>query len=1057
MTIPTFRKPIDKEANAMASKEVEVLDPTPSVEKLKKSASESVLNRRHFIAALGVAGVAAAGTELVRSGPTALAQQPKPNGYAQADVLNFLLNIKYLKATLYSFMTQGADLPPATFTNLGSGGIFNPPGKVTFTAAGPASSTEITDLFNAMYYDELSELITLRSILGSAVSNRATMNLLGTGATTTTGTQTVTPVQAISLLRMLEDLSASAFAGATIYLTGTNLQYATQALATNGFHAGALRLVAIQAGVPYYSPQILTTSSAGTQSQNSVLASTITGSTTIYNFAPTNPITVGSILTGPGVPPDTTVTSVSPVPVYTGNLSGTTAAPNNIITNVTPLTGSTLTQLQPGMAVAGTGIPTNSIITNITGSTVTIGTVTGYTSLVPATPPFTGGTPVTNGLLGITGTGGVGLTVGTYNLTIDPPPSPGTQAVGTITVLTTGTSTTSATYSIVLKASGSGYITPPNITAATGGSGLVLTPTMPAMITTTTTGATFTQGFVAATNKNTTLTFASPTSFITQGQILSGTGIPSNGFISSINAAADTVTISSNASVTSSVAPTGFVTLGSNVITQVSSVSGILFGMPISGTGIPAAATVSTFDPVGLTITMSAAATLTTTGTSSVAPTALLTAGSNVVTALSSLTGLNVGATVTGTGVPSGTTIASVGSVNTMVLSNNATANSTQTAAGTLTAILQSGNNIVSYVAQSPYASGFPSALKAGVLISDPGNVIIPVGTTVTGVTSSSLTITLSAPATAATTITALQNFTGTVVVSYETISAVTPASVLTSLSLGQPIAGPNIPYGTIITGLPGVTGGVTTPADCISISQFPTAAGGPELVNAALSTLATTTLTMATLPALTVTSKTLSETVTTPTIVTVTPSLGTATISQAATTTGTQTVIVEGTDNMDVEPNDPGTITFTGVVTSGSVSVTGVSSLTGLAVGLQVVGSGIPAGATIATVTSPSTITLSAAATAGGTAAIPLFAYLANSAALASAGPAAIAGTSPAVYGGFFDTASGSTSSAQNPVGSTFARTFSQVLTVLYGSTAAQTFQGGFFPNGVAGGINFV
>src|ERR1039457_5020496 len=134
-SVPTFRKLIDKEANAMASKEVEVLDPAPTVEKLKKFASERVLNRRHFIAALGVAGAAAAGTELVRQGPTALAQQPKPNGYAQGDVLNFLLNVCYLKATLYSYATQGADLSPATFANLGSGGVFNPPKQITFTAA----------------------------------------------------------------------------------------------------------------------------------------------------------------------------------------------------------------------------------------------------------------------------------------------------------------------------------------------------------------------------------------------------------------------------------------------------------------------------------------------------------------------------------------------------------------------------------------------------------------------------------------------------------------------------------------------------------------------------------------------------------------------------------------------------------------------------------------------------------------------------------------------------------------------------------------------------------
>jgi hypothetical protein len=454
-SISTFRKPIDKEANAMASKEVEVLDPAPTVEKLKKSAPERVLNRRHFIAALGVAGAAVAGTELVRSGPTALAQQPKPNGYAQSDVLNFLLNVKYLKATLYSYITQGVDLPAATFTNLGTGGVFLPPKQVTFTAAGPATAQEVTDLFNAMYYDEVNDLVTLRSILGSAVYPRQTMNLQGTGTSTATAGQTVTPVQAISLLRMLEDLSASAFAGATIYLTGTNLQYATQALAVNGFHAGALRLIAIQSGAPYYSPQDLTSTGPTTQTQNSFTASTVAGSTTIYNFAPTNPITTGSILTGPGIPVNTTITAVNPPTVYTGTLSGTATIANSQITNVAPTSN-----LAVGQAISGTGIPANSIITAISGTTITIGVVTGYSSL---TPP----TPITNGVIGVTGTGGTGMTVGTYPLAFSG--GGGSGAAGTLTVLT------ATTFSAIITASGQGYTTAPTVTAATGGTPPTLT------------------------------------------------------------------------------------------------------------------------------------------------------------------------------------------------------------------------------------------------------------------------------------------------------------------------------------------------------------------------------------------------------------------------------------------------------------------------------------------------------------------------------------------------------------------------------------------------------
>jgi len=948
----------------MASKEVEVLDPAPTVEKLKKSAPERVLNRRHFIAALGVAGAAVAGTELVRSGPTALAQQPKPNGYAQSDVLNFLLNVKYLKATLYSYITQGVDLPAATFTNLGTGGVFLPPKQVTFTAAGPATAQEVTDLFNAMYYDEVNDLVTLRSILGSAVYPRQTMNLQGTGTSTATAGQTVTPVQAISLLRMLEDLSASAFAGATIYLTGTNLQYATQALAVNGFHAGALRLIAIQSGAPYYSPQDLTSTGPTTQTQNSFTASTVAGSTTIYNFAPTNPITTGSILTGPGIPVNTTITSVNPPTVYTGTLSGTATIANSQITNVAPTSN-----LAVGQAISGTGIPANSIITAISGTTITIGVVTGYSSL---TPP----TPITNGVIGVTGTGGTGMTVGTYPLAFSG--GGGSGAAGTLTVLT------ATTFSAIITASGQGYTTAPTVTAATGGTPPTLTAAIPAQITTTSASTTLTLGFLAATTKGSLgLLYVTPTAGLIPGQILSGTNLPSNNFIAQagITAAAGTVLMGGAvASATSSVAPTGFVTKGTAIITQVSSVSGILTGLPITGTGIPAGTTVSSFDPIGLTITMSTTASTTTTGTSSVTPTGFLTKGTTTVTALSSLTGLAAGNTVTGggtTGIPTGTTVVSVGGINTMVLSSPASATTVPTVKPTGTGVLASGNNIVSYV--------FPTGnFASGNLITDSqGN--IPPGTTVTGVTAASNTITLSAPATGSSTVTTLSSFTGTVVVSYETISSV-PASAFTTtppIAVGMPISGTNIPSGTVITAL-------SASAGTITISQFPTAAAGAEVTAfstppAAFVVTTTETLTPSTLQTITVTAPTLSEAVTVPTLVMVTPSLGTATLSQAPTTTGIQTVIVEGTDNMDVEPYDPGT------------------------------------------------------------------------AALASNGPAALAGTSPSVYAGFFDTAGASTSSTTNPAGATFARTFSQVLAVLYGSTASQTYQGGFFPNGVSGSINFV
>jgi len=240
----------------MASKEVEVLDPAAAVEKDKEIASQAALNRRYFMAALGVAG-AAAGAAIL-SGPSVVhAQQPIPNGYNQLDIINFLLNIQYLKATIYSYLCSGNDLPASSGVLQGTGGVFNQMTKFTFS--GLQNNAQTIDLFNEMYYDELNSLIALRSLNATAAA-RPTMNLFGTGTSTTTAT-TPSVNQAIAIARFLEDVSVQAFAYASEYLSGQNLAYVMQTLAVNGFHAGALRLMCIQNGIPYLSPQDMTSTS----------------------------------------------------------------------------------------------------------------------------------------------------------------------------------------------------------------------------------------------------------------------------------------------------------------------------------------------------------------------------------------------------------------------------------------------------------------------------------------------------------------------------------------------------------------------------------------------------------------------------------------------------------------------------------------------------------------------------------------------------------------------------------------------------------------------------
>jgi hypothetical protein len=529
----------------MASNDVEVLDPATTIKKLSKFASERVLNRRHFMAALGLAGTAV-GTDLI-SGTTAHAQQPTSPGYAQVDVLNFLLNVKYLKATLYSFVTQGVDLPGSSFVTVGTGVVYNQPGKITF------STQQLTDMVNEMYYDELNQLITLRSLQGVAVASRGTINLLGTGGTTT-ATTTLTQSQFLALARLLEDLSVQAFAGALIYLTGTNLEFASQALATDGFHAGAVRLACIQNNVQYQSALTFDSATTATDSLVTISASTTTGSPIIYATAFATPPIVGQILTGIGVPPGAGAVITAVNSVANAAITGIPTKGSNIINTVSSVAG-----LLPGMIITGTNIPAGAIVTGTASSPNTI----------------------------------------TFGL----PSGTATSAAATTTVAPTGI-VTSGSNQVTVVSSSSGVLVGQPITGTSIPTG-------------------------------TTVTAVSGTS----------TGGP-NG-ISNI-----TITMSANATASSTVKPTGMTTNGSNVISAVSSTSGLVLGLTITGTGIPAGTTITATNTTPTnSITLSANATVTSTSavtfTSPTTETVTIPTTGAIVVGLSSLT-IAGNATVTG-------------------------------------------------------------------------------------------------------------------------------------------------------------------------------------------------------------------------------------------------------------------------------------------------------------------------------------------------------------------------------------------------------------------------
>jgi hypothetical protein len=951
-SLRTYRKTTDKEANEMASSnDIEVLDPTASVEKLKNIVSKVALNRRHFMAALGMAGVAA-GTGLV-SRPGAHAQQPTPNGYKQADVLNFLLNIKYLKATFYSYLTTGGDIPASTYVTLGSSQIYSVPPQLT------GISAQFIDMFNEMYYDELNQLIDLRNLLGPAAVNRPLINLAGTSASNTTfsapaATMSLTGVQAIAQARMLEDVSVTAFAGALTYLTGSNLAYAAQILAVDGCHAAALRLASIQTGALYQ----------GSMYQSSLSVETQPGSNNLYAQLPSTKAVVGDVISGANIPVGSVITAITAATNVT--FSGVMIKGTSTITGVTGISGGlNITNLLAGQPITGTSLTASSFIQSApSGTTITLNQNTNATpGAVSATGYVTSGSAIITGVSSISGlTIGQPITGATGFLGV--PSTAGIPTGATITAasgnsttppiiitMSTPASTTPMVQFNAIVTAGSNTITPVGSTAglATGqpitGPGIPGAPTNPPTYITNigtnisigdTTGAavnaisssasttiTAFNGILTSGSPNITLVPATTTGLVVGQPLTAGTGIPMGTTIKTLSLASNTVTMTANANASSTVSTTGAITVSSAIITNVQSIQGMIVGQSITGTtGIPANTTISSFVTTApYMITMSKAASLTPV---TITFSAITTAGSNqltnVVTGINatSLSGLVVGQPIIGPGIPTGTTITFIGTVAPFTVGMSAAATATFTPSSFLCDIKASSSQLYNVSSIDGLAVG------QCLYISGAATTGIDANTTIASIIPN--------------TITNLGNFVNMSAPARTTFS--NGATVTTALLLTSPAQ--------ITLTSPGLS---------------PIYSGGTVLSSPALSTFNS------------------------PSAQTFTVGQGSITISQPATgsTAAVITATIATSDPAEVVPFDPGT------------------------------------------------------------------------APLAAAGPVIDPTSSPAVYQGFFATAGSGNASSSNPAGFAYARTFAQVLSVLYANnnTNPPIYEGGFFPTGVAGNIN--
>jgi hypothetical protein len=222
----------------MASTEIEILDPAATVEKVKRIAAGRAMNRRNFLAAFGMTGVAAGAGLMSGCNATTTSVPVTSASPAETNLLAFALNLEYLEATFYSFITQGTDLP--SNLTVGGGAVTGAPGLLTFTGT---NAQQTTDLLNEIYFDELNHVTFLRSLLGSAAIARPAINLAAFGA--------ITATTALPLARLLEDVGVTAYSGVIPRLTTSNATYASQILGVESSHAGAIRLMNIQAGATF--------------------------------------------------------------------------------------------------------------------------------------------------------------------------------------------------------------------------------------------------------------------------------------------------------------------------------------------------------------------------------------------------------------------------------------------------------------------------------------------------------------------------------------------------------------------------------------------------------------------------------------------------------------------------------------------------------------------------------------------------------------------------------------------------------------------------------------
>jgi hypothetical protein len=198
------------------------------------------LNRRNFLSVL--TGAAAAGAVGIAGTGTAKAQAATST---IAAVLNFALNLEYLEANFYSFMSTGSPIS-SSVALAGAGAITGLP------STKPTLDATTLALVTALAKDELNHIQLLQgaiSSLGGTPIPQPAINFAAKGTITN-------QMQVLIAARQFTALGGSAYAGAAQLLVSSPsvLTTAAQILGAEGQHDGAVNYQCVRQG--FVSPAI---------------------------------------------------------------------------------------------------------------------------------------------------------------------------------------------------------------------------------------------------------------------------------------------------------------------------------------------------------------------------------------------------------------------------------------------------------------------------------------------------------------------------------------------------------------------------------------------------------------------------------------------------------------------------------------------------------------------------------------------------------------------------------------------------------------------------------